>query len=265
MSPSRSHRARFRPTVAALESRALQAGLAAAPPAGVAPAGLVRLAADGPATTRPVPQLVAPYRLPGTNQLQVVDYVGLSDLLANRAVVARAPVVFLGDSLTAFWAYDGQAAWGAHFNRFRAANLGIGSDLVQNVLWRVERGAVASQPRVAVLMAGVNNLLYTRDTPADTVSGIRAVVAAIQRQSPRTRVLVLGVLPTAHAGIESEIVETNARLAQAAGAGRYTFLNLGARLSSTPARAFTDGLHLSTASYHQLAPVIAQSIRRLLG
>lgn len=264
---NRSHRARFRPDVQGLESRAL---LTATPhrPLARPPAAVLRVASTWPATTVPFPQSSAPYRDPASYEMHRVSYEGLADLLVQQAVQSQARVAFLGDSLTAFWAYEGQAAWNTSFGRFRPANLGIGSDLVQNLLWRVERGAVAWQPRVAVVMTGINNLVYTDNTPAETVDGIKAVVGAIQRQSPRTRVLVLSVLPTADAGLLPTIRETNARLAQAAPAGRFAFLDLTARFlgpsGQTSASYFHDGLHLTPASYGRIAPAIAAGIARLL-
>ena len=62
--------------------------------------------------------------------------------LAEDARRASPRAVFLGDSITQAWGSDGKAEWDARFAPLGAANLGIGGDRTQNVLWRIENGAL---------------------------------------------------------------------------------------------------------------------------
>jgi lysophospholipase L1-like esterase len=102
-------------------------------------------------------------------------------------------VLFVGDSITYAWTTTGATAW-AGFDSYRPANIGIPGDTTQNVLWRLDHGEVAGlRPAVTVVMIGTNDLA-TYSVPAVT-EGIEAVVADLRRRLPRTRILLLGVLP----------------------------------------------------------------------
>jgi lysophospholipase L1-like esterase len=86
-------------------------------------------------------------------------------------------------------------AYREHFGKYAPLNFGIANDMTQNVLWRVEHGALdGTQPQAVVLMVGINNLAggFTAEQTAD---GVRALVSAIQSHASSARVFLLGVLP----------------------------------------------------------------------
>jgi lysophospholipase L1-like esterase len=106
---------------------------------------------------------------------------------------ANAKVIFLGDSITEGWSVA--PAYREHFGKYAPLNFGIANDMTQNVLWRVEHGALdGTQPQAVVLMVGINNLAggFTAEQTAD---GVRALVSAIQSHASSARVFLLGVLP----------------------------------------------------------------------
>src|SRR5436309_3407338 len=49
-------------------------------------------------------------------------------------------VLFLGDSITAGWAGSGKSVWEANYEKYQAANFGIGGDRTEHVLWRIQEG-----------------------------------------------------------------------------------------------------------------------------
>lgn len=110
--------------------------------------------------------------------------------LSNRA---STPLIFLGDSITEGWGVA--PAYREHFRKYSPLNLGIAGDTTQNVLWRVQHGALdGTSPKVVVLMIGVNNLAGGFSAE-DTADGVRAIVAAVEARVPAARVLLLSVLP----------------------------------------------------------------------
>ena len=52
----------------------------------------------------------------------------------------EAPLVFLGDSITAGWKGRGKEVWAKHWAPLKAANFGIGGDRTEHILWRLQNG-----------------------------------------------------------------------------------------------------------------------------
>jgi beta-glucosidase len=115
----------------------------------------------------------------------------------NRLVAAGTPpdVVFIGDSITQGWENEGRAVWQRHFARHALA-LGFGGDRTENVLWRLQHGALDGQaPKVAVLMIGTNNTGQRAENPETTAAGVKRLIDEIRQRLPGTQVLVLAIFP----------------------------------------------------------------------
>jgi lysophospholipase L1-like esterase len=144
---------------------------------------------------------------------------------------ATAKVIFLGDSITEGWKVA--PAYREHFGKYSPLNLGIANDTTQNVLWRLEHGALdGTEPRVVVVLIGINNLAggFTAEKTAD---GVRAVVASVQAHAPTARVLLLAVFPArqeASHPLRQTIKDANRLLAGLANPGRVEFHDVGASL-----------------------------------
>jgi lysophospholipase L1-like esterase len=126
----------------------------------------------------------------------------LAKLAELRAT--RPNLIFLGDSITQDWEYDGPEpwrnfvpAWRRFYGDRNAVNLGFKGDTTANLLWRIRDGEVEGiSPRAAVILIGANNLGRLHWPAADTVLGIDTIVADLRRRLPSTRILLLGVLPS---------------------------------------------------------------------
>lgn len=184
---------------------------------------------------------------------------------------AEAKLVFVGDSITAGW--RGAPAYRDAFSRYVPLNLGIAGDHTQNVLWRIQQGALDGvSPQVVVVMIGVNNL-GGGFTPEATVGGVQAVVSAVQERLPGSRILLLGILPARHRpseGLRSKIAEANRLLAAAGWPGLVEFRDVGAvfldpegTISKTVMRDF---LHPTPEGYQLLSasvePLLSQLLRQ---
>lgn len=110
-----------------------------------------------------------------------------------EAELGQARVVFLGDSITQGWDHE---LWQTHFAPLGAVNFGIGGDLTQNMLWRLEHGNVEKlNPEVVVLLAGVNNYLHNRATPEDTFLGVKLLVDKSLEYYPEAHLILHGIFP----------------------------------------------------------------------
>jgi len=113
-----------------------------------------------------------------------------------KASRGQAEVVFIGDSITQGWEGSGKEVWARYYAPRHALNLGIGSDHTQHVLWRLEHGNLDGlNPKVAVVLIGVNNLPLASNTPRMVLEGVTAVVRRLREKLPETRILLLGIFP----------------------------------------------------------------------
>ena len=69
----------------------------------------------------------------------------------------EAQIVFIGDSITEGWRYNGSAVWDKYYAPRHAFNYGIGGDRTENLLWRIaDKELDGLKPKVAVLMIGIS-------------------------------------------------------------------------------------------------------------
>lgn len=91
-----------------------------------------------------------------------------------------------------------QPIWQQFYAPRHALNLGFSGDTTANVLWRLDHGEVDGlHPKVAVVMIGTNNTGVGNQSADQAEAGIDAVVGTIEQKLPATRVLLLGILPSA--------------------------------------------------------------------
>ena len=210
----------------------------------------------------------------------------------HEAVLARlrqdrVDLLLLGDSITQDWELDGpeperdfREDWKRFYGGRNAVNLGFNGDTTANLLWRVENGEVAGvAPRAAVVLIGANNFGHLHWSAEDTVTGIGAVLDALRARLPKTRVLLLGVLPCDRGPwVEEQTVRCNALLAsryRAAGSG-VTFMDVGHLLRRdgvVDRSLFYDplempprpSLHPSAEGQRRIAAAIEPTLAAMLG
>lgn len=231
------------------------------------------LSANGASATRPALR-------PDYTPAQVAAWL---QSYAEQAQLARKggfDVIFLGDSITAGWRTHGLPVWEEFFSPLRAACFGISGDRTQQLLWRIWHGAFDGlAPKVAVLLIGTNNLdpglgtqnLTPKNTGPEIVAGIVAVVESLRQHLPRTRVLLLGLLPRGPADDPKrrEIMAINDRLRSFAEANPHVmFIDAGPGLlqpdGNIAVAHMPDRLHLSASGYRLLAAEIIGPLNSLL-
>lgn len=216
------------------------------------------------------------------------DYWNSEFLRVNREVssASHCQLVFFGDSITLAWSAGkapGLKTWQERYSGYQPINMGNSGDITPVMLYRITNGnldfAAGGQPKVAVLLCGINNFGVTRSAggketwalgadcpPADIAHAQRAIAQVFRRRLPQTRVILMALLPVAD-GEKWEkcrrVNEINARVTY--DADEVVHLNLQDRLllpDGTLNRAlFTDGLHLSEKGYQAWA----EGLEPLLG
>ncbi|MEO7414383.1 MAG: GDSL-type esterase/lipase family protein [Opitutaceae bacterium] len=186
-------------------------------------------------------------------------------------------VLFLGDSITDFWRTTGKVLWEEHFAPLHAANFGISADRTQHVLWRMQNGELAGiKPRVVVLMIGTNNTGLERDnatrrnTVAETVEGVTAVVQGLRSSLPETKILLLAIFPRGEKDSlnRTEVQEVNAIIARLHDGKSIHFLDIGQKFlwpdGTLPKDIMPDLLHPSEIGYAIWAAAIKAPLADLL-
>lgn len=209
---------------------------------------------------------------------------------AKLAELRRGPVelVFLGDSITQNWEKSGPSAWqdirpvwGRFYGDRHAVNLGFVGDATSHLLWRIDHGELAGiAPKLAIILIGANNMGLVHWPVADNVIGIETVVDEVRRRLPRTKILLLGVLPSERsAWVTQSTIALNQALAARYGAGGVpgvTYMDVGSlflphgRLDRS---LFLDPLltppapplHPTAQGMEKIAAAIEPTVSRLLG
>ena len=181
-------------------------------------------------------------------------------------------VAFLGDSITQGWETAGKAVWEKHYAGRKAANYGFGGDSTQHVLWRVQNGEFDGlSPKAIVLLVGTNNARHGDFTPEQIAAGIREILNALAEKCPRSKVLLLGILPRGPDvadPIRLKCEAVNALLPALADGQRVHFLNVNAKLlaadGTLPKELAPDLLHLSAKGYSLWADAMEPKLAELL-
>ncbi len=119
-----------------------------------------------------------------------------NEKLALKQKMKSVDLVFLGDSITHAFDNTGKQVWQQYYQPRNALNIGFSGDRTENVLWRLENGAVDNiDPKLLVLMIGTNNTGHRQDKPEDTALGIKAILASLENKLPKTKILLLAIFP----------------------------------------------------------------------
>jgi N-acetylglucosamine-6-sulfatase len=240
--------------IAAQQGGAPQGGAPAAAPQGGRGGGTPAPLPPATQATEPSPQFLARHE-------------GFLEI-ARRGNI---DLLWIGDSITDWWARSGTATWDQYFAPLRPANFGIAGDRTQGVLWRMQNGELEGfQAKLIVLMLGTNNI--NRNPNAEIAQGVAAIVREFRTRQPQAKVLVLGVFPRGAAAdnpFRTAIREINADLARLDDGQNVFYMDIGnhflAADGTLPTDVMGDGLHPNANGYRIWGEAINGRVRELMG
>jgi beta-glucosidase len=200
-----------------------------------------------------------------------------------QASKAAIDIALIGDSITQGWGggWDGtpfNAAWQKHFDAMKTVNLGIGGDRTENILWRLDHGALdGTSAKVAVLLIGVNNapLVGANGVPAEAVAqAIQLCVQNLRARCAQTHVIASTILPAfapgsrAHEDIQR--INTALDALKLDADPKVHVLDLWSDFTNADGTLKTDlysdkHLHLNLAGYETYARKLKPVVEKLLG
>ncbi len=174
-----------------------------------------------------------------------------------------AKVVFIGDSITHFWESNGKAQLKKYFSEgdWKMLDLGTSADRTEHVLWRLNEGKELDgyEAKCILLMIGTNNTGHfpqAKETPADTILGIREILKTIQAKQPKAKVVLTAIFPrgaTAKDGNRLRNDVVNREIRKFADGKTIFWCDLADKFlaadGTLPKALFPDYLHPSPAGY----------------
>lgn len=198
------------------------------------------------------------------------NWIDRHEAINERTRQGDIDLVFLGDSITQGW--NNNEVWQEHYGSRKAANMGIGGDRTQHVLWRLDHGNVDDiSPKLVVLMIGTNNSNRTDNTAEEIADGIKAIVAKLRVKLPETKVLMLAIFPRGEKpNPQREKNAEASRLAsEVADDEMVYYLDIGPAFleedGTLSKEIMPDSLHLSVDGYRIWADAIEDKVAELLG
>ena len=187
-----------------------------------------------------------------------------------RVKKGSVDLVFISDSITQGWKGRGKNVWKKFYGPRNAANLRIGGDRTQHVIWRLDNGNLAGiSPKVAVIMIGTNNA--GSNSPKQIAEGVTAIVRQLQKKTPKTQILLLATFPRGanpNDGRRQVNEKSNAIVAKLAADANVTYLDIGKEFlgegGSLSKEIMPDLLHLSEKGYTIWASSIEKTLAKLM-
>ena len=224
----------------------------------------------------PLPSTVAP--VTQDRSWPQYDWQKRHELTSAAVKRAKPQILFIGDSITHFfggeqfdsYALRGKNTWDEFYAPRNAGNLGFGWDKTENILWRLQHGAIDGiAPKLVVMMIGTNN--SANCAAPDIAAGITAIVTELNKRLPQAKTLLLGIFPRGEKPnlAREKLAEVNQTIAKLDGTQNVTFLDIGSKFL-TPEGLITkdimpDFLHPNEKGYRIWAEAIEPTVKKLMG
>ncbi len=180
-------------------------------------------------------------------------------------------VVFMGDSITEGWRFDGSEG---SFPSKPYINRGISGQTSPQMVIRFRQDVIDLEPRVVVILAGTNDIAgntgpMTLEQTEDNIRDMADLAVA-----NRIRVVLCSVLPAYdfpwHPGLEPapKILKLNAWIRQYAADKGLVYVDYHSAIKDArdglPPELSHDGVHPTAAGYKAMAPLVEAGIAKAL-
>lgn len=128
---------------------------------------------------------------PGYYQLRENQLIRMLSIINQTKNAKPGGVVFFGDSITEMYDVN------KYFEDIPIKyNSGIGGATSHELLWFIDEAVIKYQPKIVVLMVGINDLGYTTMfSPRQIALYIKDIIDIIRGNCPYTYILLLSTLP----------------------------------------------------------------------
>ncbi len=177
----------------------------------------------------------------------------------DNKTLGEVDVAFLGDSLT-----DGYPVqdW---YPQYKVVNRGIGADSTWGLEERLDCSAYDVNPKVIVMLIGINNL----DT---MLQNYERIVQKIKQNLPNTKIIIESLTPESgdFAFRNPQAISNNVKVKNIAQRNGCTFVDMYTQLLDPNTNELKleytiEGLHFTPQGYEKITGVLTPVISSLLG
>jgi len=194
-----------------------------------------------------------------------------ADLALAPSAVGENRVVFMGDSITEGWHFEGA---GGSFPGKTYINRGISGQTTPQMLVRFRQDVIALKPKVVVILAGTNDIAantgpMTLEQTEDNLASMADLAAA-----NHIRVVLCSVLPAFdfpwHPGLTPapKVRTLNQWIKAYAAEKGYVYVDYHSAMKDSrdglPAALSFDGVHPQPAGYAVMTPLVQVGIEKAL-
>lgn len=179
-------------------------------------------------------------------------------------------LLWIGDSIVENWEDQGKATWDKYYAHRGSANLGIGGDRTEHLLWRLDHGNIDNvAPKLSIVMMGQNN--GSTNTAEEIAEGVTAIVTRLRDKLPNTRILLLGIFFRGEHPNEEQkrLARANEIFSKLADDKFVFYMNINSIFlnpdGSIPAALMPDFEHPSAEGHRIWAETIEPKVSELLG
>lgn len=192
--------------------------------------------------------------------------------LIEKDAMKQVDLLFVGDSITHSWESAGKKVFDEFYKNRNTLNIGFSGDRTEQVIWRLQNGAVEGiNPKLVVVMIGTNNTGHRMDPAADTALGIEFILSELKQRLPETKILLLGIFPRQDGDgkYQKRNAEINALIKDFSDNDKVTFLDIGDKFLNESGEltkdVMPDLLHPNAAAYRTWAEAMEPAIKKLMG
>lgn len=181
-------------------------------------------------------------------------------------------VVFMGDSITQLWKFEGADGY---FPGKPYINRGISGQTTPQMVLRFHQDVIALKPKVVVILGGINDI--AGNTGPETLEQIEDNLTAMTElaQANHIRVVLCSVMPAFDfpwkPGITPapKVLALNQWIKGYAGEHRYVYVDYHTAMKDERdglrPNLSKDGVHPIAAGYAVMAPLVEAGIKKALG
>lgn len=183
--------------------------------------------------------------------------------------------VFMGDSITHAWESKGKSVFKTYFGDQAVLNIATSGDRTENTIWVIDNiDWKTVNAKVAMLMIGTNNTGHRsedKETPEDTVEGIKVILEKMKAKTPDTKILLLAIFPRGATDLDARRMrndKVNALIAKLADNERVFFLDINPQLLDPDGKTLSkeimpDLLHPNARGYEIWAEAVKDKLAEL--
>ena len=164
----------------------------------------------------------------------------------NRA--SEPPTILFGDSITSRWT-PLPSDWPTH----RYVNKGVPNEMTSDMLLRFDSDVTALRPRLVVILAGANDVVWSTDT-ATVVDNLLEMV--YRAKAAGTPVILCTLTPMVDPAMNSRVQLINSGVRQLAEQQAIPMADYYNAMAGQPGLLDVDGIHPTARGYAVMGAVL---------